>query len=102
MLNCFHTRLVDGESQTSFLPVFLRGGGSVHRLLKNFLYYSEQKKPLFRIGMTTLMSLSYNCKLRTLLLTRSACDFDRDFLDIVYCLFTGGDAWQIDVCENKI
>ena len=48
------------------------------------------------------MSLSYNCKLRTLLLTRSACDFVRDFLDIVYCLFTGGDAWQIDVCENKI
>ena len=98
----FPYTISDGESQTSFLPVFLREGGSVHRLLKNFLYYSEQKKPLFRIGMTTLMSLSYNCKLRTLLLTRSACDFVRDFLDIVYCLFTGGDAWQIDVCENKI
>ena len=87
----FPYTISEGESQTSFLPVFLRGGGSVHRLLKNF-----------RIGMTTLMSLSYNCKLRTLLLTRSACDFVRDFLDIVYCLFTGGDAWQIDVCESKI
>ena len=39
----FPYTISDGESQTSFLPVFLRGGGSVHRLLKNFLYYSEQK-----------------------------------------------------------
>ena len=60
------------------------------------------KKARFRIEMTTLMSPSYNCKLKTLLLTRSVCDFVRDFLDIVYCLFTGRDAWQIDVYENKV
>ena len=52
--------------------------------------------------MTTLMSPSYNCKLKTLLLTRSVCEFVRDFLDIVYCPFMGGDAWQIDVYENKV
>ena len=39
----FPYTISDGESQTSFLPVFLRGVGSVHRLLKNFLYCSEQK-----------------------------------------------------------
>ena len=39
----FPYTISDGESQTSFLPVFLRGGGSVHRLLNNFLYCSEQK-----------------------------------------------------------
>ena len=42
----FPYTISDGESQTFFLPVFLRGGGSVHRLLKNFLYCSEQKKHL--------------------------------------------------------
>ena len=98
----FPYTISDSESQTPPLRFFLRGGGVCTQAIKKLSVLQWIKKARFRIEMTTSMSPSYNCKLKTLLLTRSACDFVTDFLDIVYCLFTGGDAWQIDVYENKV